>query len=141
MANETEELFTSFLGTGWGFPPTFNRLSGQVGLTSDELDIQRSLQILLSTTPGERVMRPTYGVNLRRLLFEPLNTTLKTYVADLIRKAILLHEPRIAVDKITIEPAIGDDNEIEIGVEYTIRSTNNRANFVYPFYKEEGTNL
>ena len=31
-----------------------------------------SLEVLLSTRPGERVMQPNYGCNLDVLLFEPL---------------------------------------------------------------------
>src|SRR3546814_13967217 len=65
-------------------------------------DIRSSLEILLSTRPGERVMLPDYGCNLNELLFEPLTTTMKTYMKDLIETAILYHEPRIEVNKIEL---------------------------------------
>src|SRR3569833_2895720 len=79
----------SFLGTGWGFPPTFSNKSVTVGMLSDEADIESSLQILLSTRKGERVLRPDYGCNLDELVFEPLTTTFETYIKDLIATAIL----------------------------------------------------
>ena len=60
---------TSFLGTGWSFPPKFNVGQGTVEVTSDELDIQRSLEILLATRKGERVMQPDYGCNLDEMVF------------------------------------------------------------------------
>jgi len=72
-------------------------------MLSDEADIQSSLDILLSTRPGERVMRPDYGCNLDELVFEPLTTTFKTYIKDLVATAILYHEPRIEVNKIELE--------------------------------------
>ena len=41
-----------------------------VVMVSDTVDIAESLRILLSTYPGERVMLPTYGCGLRRMVFE-----------------------------------------------------------------------
>ncbi|MCC6288279.1 MAG: GPW/gp25 family protein [Chitinophagaceae bacterium] len=131
----------SFLGSGWGFPPVFNKVEKQVGMLSDEADIQSSLEILLSTRPGERVMRPDYGCNLDELLFEPLTTTLKTYIKDLVSTAILYHEPRIEVNKIELDDSGTLEGIIILSIEYTVRSTNSRYNFVYPFYKNEGTEI
>ena len=85
----------SFLGTGWSFPPTFSPSYRGVKMTADIEDINSSIQILLSTRPGERVMQPGYGCNMEVLLFEALTTTLKTYVKDLIHKAVMHYEPRI----------------------------------------------
>ena len=69
----------SFLGRGWSFPPEFNNESRAVKMLEDEEDIRSSLQILLSTRPGERIMVPGYGCNLDELLFSPLNLTIKTH--------------------------------------------------------------
>lgn len=139
-------LNTSFLGTGWGFPPEFNKEgneseSGKVAMLSDEVDIKSSLEILLSTRLGERIMVPNYGCNLDELLFKPLNLTLKTFVKELIKNAILYYEPRIDVEKIQIDQTNELDGELLILIDYRIRVTNARNNLVFPFYKEEGTNI
>ncbi len=131
----------SFLGTGWAFPPQFDQQAASVSMISDEEDIRSSLEILLSTRPGERVMQPRYGCNLDELLFEPLTTTFKTYMKDLIATAILYFEPRIAVNKIDMDETNELDGKVIISIEYTIRSTNSRFNFVYPYYKTEGTEV
>lgn len=131
----------SFLGTGWGFPPTFSKNLLEVGLLSDEDDIKSSLEILLSTRQGERVMLPGYGCNLDELVFEPLTTTFKTYIKDLISTAILYYEPRISVDKIDLDDTNEVEGKIIISIDYTVRATNSRFNFVYPFYKNEKTEL
>ncbi|MDD2313564.1 MAG: GPW/gp25 family protein [Proteiniphilum sp.] len=131
----------SFLGRGWSFPPEFNNESRAVKMLEDEEDIRSSLQILLSTRPGERIMVPGYGCNLDELLFSPLNLTIKTYVVDLIRTAILYYEPRIDVNKIEIDPTDEFHGVLLIQIEYTIRATNSRMNMVYPFYIEEGNEL
>lgn len=131
----------SFLGRGWSFPPEFRKDRKTVVMTEGELDIERSLQILLSTRLGERIMLPEYGCNMDELMFNPLNLTLKTYVADLIKTAILYHEPRIDADKIWIEESTENDGILLINIDYRIRITNSRKNLVYPFYKAEGTEI
>ncbi len=131
----------SFLGTGWSFPPEFDNNQKSVVMTSDVEDIKKSLEILLATRLGERIMQPSYGCNLEELMFKPLNLTLKTFVVDLIRTAILYHEPRIDVEKIDIDPTNELQGELLILVDYRIRATNSRANLVFPFYKAEGTDV
>jgi hypothetical protein len=126
----------SFLGTGWDFPPTFVRGPG-VRMISEEADIRSSLEILLSTTVGERRMQPLYGCNLQRLVFEPVDATLQAYIKDLIRTAILYFEPRVILDDVILEP-LPLEGRIDIHILYTIAKTNTRNNFVFPFYKGEG---
>jgi len=132
---------TSFLGTGWSFPPSFNPISKGVAMLSDEEDIQSSLEILLGTRLGERVMQPTYGCNLDELLFEPINTSFKTYITDMVRTAILYHEPRITLDKLDLSESNELEGLILMSLDYTVRATNSRLNFVYPFYKNEGSEI
>jgi len=127
----------SFLGTGWGFPPAFDNHLEQVGMLSDTDDVQSSLNILLSTRPGERVMEPNYGCNLDELLFEPLTTTLTTYLTDLINMSILYFEPRITLNKVDISLSDYLEGLVLIQLDYTVKSTNSRYNYVYPFYKNE----
>ena len=129
-----------FLGTGWGFPPAFDRDSRSVEMVSDEKDIEQSLQILLSTGIGERVMQPHYGCALRDFQFEPISSTFVGFVADLVRRAILLYEPRIVVERVSVtEPdEVGPvDGKVIIRVDYVVSTTNSRRNFVYDFYRRE----
>jgi len=128
-----------FLGRGWSFPPTFNKSKKQVKMLEKEDDINSSLEILFSTRIGERLMQPKYGCNLDELLFESLTATMATYMKDLIQTAILYFEPRIDVKKIELEQ-VTREGIILIQLDYRIRATNARNNFVYPFYKNEGTN-
>ena len=135
------EIFTSFLGTGWSFPPRFEKRMSHVAMVTEEDDIRESLIILLSTRPGERVMNPLYGCNLDDLIYEPLNLTLKTYVSNLIDVAILYFEPRIDLIKVDIVENSDLEGELLIELDYKIRSTNTRRNLVYPFYRGEATDV
>lgn len=130
----------SFLGAGWSFPPTFSKGSGRVQMTADEDDINRSLQILFTTMVGERVMQPRYGCDLHQFLYEPIDTTMITYMREIIRDAILYFEPRIKLLDLYLEP-FESEGRIDITVEYEIKGTNSRFNYVYPFYQEEGTEI
>ena len=109
-------------------------------VVSDEEDINESLNILLSTTLGERVMQPLYGCNLADALFESLNPTVIGYLKDRVQNAILFYEPRIVVQNIEVTP---DDSpellegRFTIKIEYVIPETNSRFNYVYDFYKNE----
>ena len=135
-----EKIDTSFLGTGWSFPPTFNLGSRDVTMVSDEEDIHQSLNLLLGTNLGERFLQPLYGCDLRPYTFERISTTLGTQISDIVRKAILYNEPRINIEDIKVNH--DDLNGIhEINVEYHVISTNTRNNFVYPYYLNEGTDL
>lgn len=130
----------SFLGTGWAFPPAFTRGPQSVVMVSDEADIHQSLEILLTTSVGERFLRPSYGCDLRRYLFEPLDEGLVAYIRDLVNNAILYHEPRIRLTDLTLS-ARANEGMLLIELEYVIRATNSRQNFVFPFYKDEGTDI
>ena len=130
----------SFLGTGWAFPPAFDRQSGSVEMVQAEEDIRQSLEILLSTSIGERVMQPLYGCNLRDYQFEPVSNTFIGFLIDLVERAILFFEPRILVENISItEP--GDiqvfEGKLLISIDYVIAGTNSRYNYVYDFYLRE----
>ncbi len=132
---------SSFLGRGWGFPPSFNQEGGRTNMLEDEDDIRSSLEILLSTIQGERVMQPRYGCDLTPLLFDPLTTSLKTEMVDKIKNALLYFEPRIEVEKIDLKNDQILEGIVLITIDYIIRRTNSRYNFVFPFYKAEGTDI
>jgi phage baseplate assembly protein W len=138
---QKEFINNDFLGRGWSFPPTFNPQLTDVVMTEKEKDIEKSLHILLTTTVGERLMEPKYGCNMEELIFESLNTTTKTLMKDKIQTAILYFESRIDVTKIELNDNNQLEGEIIIDIEYIVRATNSRLNFVFPYYKNEGTEI
>ena len=130
-----------FLGRGWSFPPTFNRSIFGVEMLEQEADIASSLEILLSTAQGERVLLPEYGCNLEELVFESLDTRMKTLMADKVESAILYHEPRIELENVSLDDSRELEGEVLIEVMYRVKSTNSRFNFVFRYYKLEGTDI
>src|SRR5581483_9991958 len=90
------------LGTGWKFPPTFNKIDYSAAMVGGPDDIRESLYVLLSTMQGERIMLPLFGAGLRPLLYENISNTLINLMKDRIDQAILYYEPRIETDQIDI---------------------------------------
>lgn len=127
----------SVVGQGWAFPPTFASAGAAPLMVTLEEDIVQSLIILLGTTPGERPMRPDYGCDLHRYLFEELDDSLCRYLRNLIQIAINRYEPRIELNSVEYraDTAIG---LIEFDIVYTVRTTSKVGNIVYPLYLEGG---
>jgi phage baseplate assembly protein W len=130
-----------YLGRGWSFPPDFTRAPVAVAMLEEEADVASSLTILLGTTPGERVLQPFYGCNLSELLFETLDTRMKTLMIDKVESAILYYEPRVKLERVNLDDSQELEGIVLIEVVYRVKTTNSRFNFVYPFYKREGTDI
>ena len=61
------------IGRGWSFPPRIDAQGG-LALTHVRTEIEQAIFIILSTSPGQRVMRPTFGCRLHELVFAPNNS-------------------------------------------------------------------
>ncbi|MES2004840.1 MAG: GPW/gp25 family protein [Bacteroidota bacterium] len=137
MKNE----LNSFLGTGWSFPPVFNRFTNSVQMVSELEDIVQSIHLILETYPGERIMQPEFGCYLKKLVFEKIDDSLVVSINETIAKALLHFEPRIRF--VNAELLDRDDMAglIRLQINFTVIITNTRHNIVYPFYFTEGTNV
>jgi phage baseplate assembly protein W len=129
----------NFLGRGWSFPPEFDKETAEVKLVENELDIEQSLKLLISTRPGERVTNPKYGCHIHDLMFDNINSYTLLKIKDALRNAILFFEPRISVEDIEIDREQEYEGILFIKISYLIRLTNTRSNVVFPYYKIEGS--
>lgn len=127
-----------FLGKGWSFPPTFDNHTKGVVMVADEEDIRESLQILLGTRLGERIMRPAYGTNLDQLMFDAIDVTMVATLEKDLEFAIALFESRITLQELSVLQDQQLEGRLLIVVDYVIGQTNTRNNLVYPFYINEG---
>lgn len=127
----------SYLGRGWSFPVRLHEKEGTIRLSEYEEDIRESIRIILSTSKGERVMRPDFGCGIHDLVFAVINTTTLAQIETNVRDALVTFEPRIDVTKVSAESGGGVDGHLDISIDYEIRGTNNQFNLVYPFYIKE----
>jgi uncharacterized protein len=126
----------SFLGTGWQFPVSLTD-DGDVALVDHEEDIRQSIRIILETNHGERLMRPTFGSDVRRFVFESISTTTLALLRHRVTEALVRWEPRIDVDGVTVTVDAGTRTRVDVDIAYRIRATNTFYNLVYPFYLDE----
>jgi phage baseplate assembly protein W len=132
---------TSFLGTGWAFPPEFEPGVGAL-MVADERDIRESLHILFQTVLGERLFQPEYGLDLEGMLFESINTTMKSLLEDRIRLSIVINEPRITLLRLSLDTTSQIvEGRVLLDIDYRINATNSRFNLVHPFYTNYGNQL
>jgi uncharacterized protein len=137
----SEEKDKTFLGTGWAFPPAFEPATGGAMLASAEEDIAQSLRILFATMPGERVMQPTYGCELKAMVFEELTVSTITDIKDIVERAVRFFEVRITLNRIDVDESDWLEGVLRLVLDYTIRTTNTRSNLVFPLYLKEGSSV
>lgn len=128
-------MFKTFLGRGWHFPVTVDDAGAVRGADYEE-SVRESIWVILGTAKGERVMRPDFGCGIYDMVFAVNSSTTASEVAEEVREALLLFEPRIDILGVEVTEG-GDDGEVlYISVDYQVRETNNVFNLVYPFYLE-----
>jgi len=124
----------AWLGTGFRFPlrPS-ERTGGLEWLSGMEL-VRQSIETILDTEPGERVMLPTFGCGLRRYLMAPNTATTRTAIQRDITDSLASWEPRIRVTEVLVAPSEDDPTLVWIDISYLRLGDLRPDNLVYPFY-------
>ena len=128
-----------FLGRGLKFPPQVDPRTGKIAMVDQEEDIREAIGIILRTGKGERVMRPDFGADILDYAFAPASSSMTNSIAYELRLLLLEQEPRIRDVEVQCDQMDQHSGAVVIHVSYTVRSTNNRYNHVYPFYETEGS--
>jgi hypothetical protein len=122
-----------FLGQGWAFPLQFNP-RGQIALAAGDRDIEQAIRLILSTMPGERVMRPNFGCRAWELTFAPINSETGSQMSKYVSDALSFWEPRIDINDVDALRDPADDGALLIEIRYTIKATHDPRSIVYPFF-------
>ena len=72
-------------------------------------------------------------------IFASATSTMMNSIAHDVREQLLLQEPRITDVQVSCREMNRLTGAIVVEISYTVRSTNNRYNNVYPFYMTEGS--
>lgn len=126
-------------GKGWSFPPRFDKANQELITVTGVKDIEESLRILFGTRKGERVLEPDFGCNISDVIFRNMGLSEKTSLKNRITQAIYQYEARISLNQIEIDSSQIGNGICYILIDFTIESTNNRRNIVFPFFLEEGS--
>ncbi len=122
----------SYLGRGWGFPLQTS-VQGGIQTTAQAQKVSESIWIILRTSIGERVYRPTFGSRLSELTFAPLNTHTLFMIRMHVQEALEAWEPRIILEEVSTEadPIRG---RVYITIRYYLKDSPDLLSLVYPFY-------
>ncbi len=93
--------------------------------------VRQSILLLLSTSPGERVMRPDYGCDLRRLVFSPNDATTAGLAVHFVRQALTRFEPRVEILHLDAESHRQDPDRLDVVLDYRVRATGRTERLVY----------
>lgn len=130
---EHEPNPTNFIGRGLSFPMRVDH-TGSIALSSGAAELDASIRVVISTAPGERLMRPQFGCRIWDLIFEPINGNTLGLMAFAVREAVAQWEPRVEVDHVEVTPDPSAEGTVLINIDYRVKANNDRRNLVYPFY-------
>lgn len=99
---------------------------GALALVEDAALVRQALLMLLTTRPGERVMRPDYGCDIGRLVFWPNDATTAGLAIHHVRRAIERFEPRVRIVDIDAGPSPGEPQRMHVHLVYDIKRSGQR---------------
>ncbi|HEV2914240.1 MAG TPA: GPW/gp25 family protein [Pyrinomonadaceae bacterium] len=102
---------------GLGISPT-----GGIEMVDEGASVRQAVLLLLSTVPGERVMRPEYGCDVHKLIFSPNDNTTAGLAIHYVRQALNRWEPRIQVTHLDADPNPEEPGRLDILLEYRLRT-------------------
>ena len=85
--------------------------------------IKNNIINFILTGKSERFMNPTFGSNIRNLLFESINASSLDATSNSLRQELETYFPQIVVNELTINPQ-QDRNTVNITFAYQLRFTN-----------------
>jgi len=129
----TPHAHHDFIGTGWAFPPTVDDRGG-VAMVSGDRELEQAIQIIVTTYPGERPMRPKFGCRLRDFVFRSADQSTAAELAMEVRNAVRQWEPRVDVHEVRVTSDPIERNRLNVEIVYVVKLTNDRRNLVFPFY-------
>jgi uncharacterized protein len=122
-----------FVGRGWAFPIRTDT-NGGIALVSSEREIAEAIRLIVSTTPGERPMRPDFGCRIHDFVFAPADAMTAAAISDEVTRAVTMWEHRVDVERVDVLQAPDDQSVFYIDIHYRLKATNSRYNLVFPFY-------
>lgn len=130
---EKNSLDSGYLYKDIKFDISLTRFNGQelysgsspvdIGELQDGQSVINSVKNILTTTPGQKLLNPTFGLDFRSYLFEPVNTTTSFFLGQFIYNNLGVQEPRVRLEAVEIEGS-PDQNQYDIQISFSIPKLN-----------------
>jgi phage baseplate assembly protein W len=121
------------VGVGWAFPVRWDE-DGVVARSADEQHVAEAMRLILRTLQGARAMRPEFGAGVDRYVFAPRTDEACFRLASDVRRALMLSEPRVLVDRVDATPAGDDGERIDVLIEFRLDRHRRSSSLVLPYY-------
>jgi len=105
---------------------------GSVDMVQEDESVRQAILLLLTTRPGERVMRPTYGSELFRLTFWPNDDTTAGLAIHYVEQAIKTWEPRIDIVRLDAQRDPERPERLDVSLDYRVRATQRLGQLTVP---------
>jgi len=89
----------------------------------DKEAVLTALKNLFTTTPGQKLLNPQFGIDLRRFLFDPVSETRAFIIGNKIYENVSNQEPRVEIQDIQVTAMI-DDQEYIIDLNLSVPTLN-----------------
>lgn len=97
--------------------------NGELRYPSLEASVRQAIRIILSTRPGEQLMRPEFGAGLEDFVHESNTLTTRRRIYDRITKALARWESRILLDRVDVSEVSGQPTQVRVEILYRLRRT------------------
>ena len=81
--------------------------------------VRNSLVTLFTTSPGEKILSPQYGLNLKGYLFNPITEYTGEVIANNIIRNVSIYEPRVKLTNIDVTADV-DNQQYTIIIQFDI---------------------
>ncbi|MGE0348871.1 GPW/gp25 family protein [Hydrogenophaga sp.] len=96
---------------------------GRLAWPALETSVRDGIRIVLSTRPGEQLMRPDFGGGLDRLLHEPNTLATRRRIRDLVQESLKRWERRILVDTVEVWEVPEAPSQLRVEIQYRLART------------------
>jgi phage baseplate assembly protein W len=97
--------------------------NGELRYPSLEASVRQAIRIILSTRPGEQLMRPEFGAGLEDFVHESNTLTTRRRIYDRITEALARWESRILLDRVDVAEVSGQPTQVRVEILYRLRRT------------------
>lgn len=97
--------------------------NGELAYPSLDASVRQSIRIILSTRPGEQLMRPGFGAGLEAYLHEQNTILTRRRIRDLVAESLDRWEKRIEVDRLDVNEVADDPGQVRVDILYRLRRT------------------
>lgn len=113
------------LTTGYSYSKTLHREVDIADIQAIyDLDaVKNSITTCFLTSPGQKILTPNYGIDLRRYLFQPISNDNAFFIREDIVSRLPGFEPRIIVKNVSVKVDY-DEQQYEIRLTFDVPSLN-----------------